>query len=793
MLKEHIAHEPHTRWECRSAEYSQNTALFPLTDLFQRILQFEAYETPDAKLAKLEHALSQYKLPLEESVQLFAPLLSLPIPEDRYPQLNLSPQRQRQKTLESLVAIMLELSAQQPMLFILEDLHWTDPTTLEFLGLLVEQVPTTAIASLLTCRPHFQPAWHHRSYLTEITVNRLSRNQVEQIAEQVAGGKELPAQVLDQIGEKTDGVPLFVEEMTKAVLESGLLKEGNGHYALAGPITALAIPATLQDSLMARLDRLVTAKAVAQVAAVIGRQFSYALLHMVSQLDDVTLRRELGRLVEAELVYQRGLPPQATYTFKHALVQDAAYASLLKSTRQQYHHQIAQILAEQFPETAQMQPELLAYHYTEAGLSTKAIGYWQQAGEHAVRRSAHAEAIAHLNQGLALLTTLPETCERTQQELAIQLLLSSSLMVTKGNPAQETENAYERAQRLCQQVGDTQQQLQIAFGLWNVYITRPELDRAEALAHQLHVLTHNPTHLGVTAFYRGEFAVAKAYLERGFVVTATPQSVARVMTPTAAGEGVALRSHAAWLMWVLGYPEQARLRGQDAMTRAHELARPYGTAYALYFIGGVHQLRREVPLVQERAEVLIALAHEQQFALQWATGMVWRGWALEMQGDAHGLGLMHQGLDAYQRTGAAQRLSYFLALLADAYRNRAQIEEGLAVLAEALQVADTYGVRFYEAELYRLKGVLLLQQSLDRQVEAETCFHHALDITRSQQAMSFELRTATSLARLWQQQGKRQEAYDLLAPIYGWFTEGFDTADLQDAKALVDALSENQG
>src|SRR5262245_913238 len=288
ILKEHIAHEPHVRWECRSAEYSQNTALFPLTDLFQRILRFDAHETPDEKLGKLEHALSQYRLPLEESVPLFAPLLALPVPEHRYPPLNLSPQRQRRKTLETIVAILLELAEPQPVLFILEDLHWTDPTTLELLTLLVEQVPTTAIATLLTCRPHFQPSWHHRSYITEMTLKRLSNTQVEQIVAGVTKGKALPQEVLQQIIAKTDGVPLFIEELTKAILESGDLKEVAGHYALTGSLRALTIPTTLQDSLMARLDRLMTGKIIAQLGATIGRQFSYDLLQKVSRLDEPT-------------------------------------------------------------------------------------------------------------------------------------------------------------------------------------------------------------------------------------------------------------------------------------------------------------------------------------------------------------------------------------------------------------------------------------------------------------------------------------------------------------------------
>jgi predicted ATPase len=343
----------------------------------------------------MEQGLGQYRLPLEESVPLFAPLLSLTVPEDRYPLLNLTPQRQRQKTLEAIVAIMLELAERQPVLFILEDLHWVDPTTLELLDLLIDQTPTASTCVLVTCRPEFQPTWSHRSYLTEVTVHRMSSTQVAQIVEQLTNGKNIPPEVLQQIVEKTDGVPLVIEELTKTVLESGYLKEINGHYELTGPLLSLAIPATLQDALMARLDRLVTAKGIAQMAATIGRQFSYELLRAVSQLDEATLQRELGQLVDAELVYQRGILPDATYLFKHALVQDAAYQSLLRSTRQGYHYRIAEVLAERFPETAENQPELLAHHYTGAGRTEQAITYWQRAGERASERSAYPEAISH--------------------------------------------------------------------------------------------------------------------------------------------------------------------------------------------------------------------------------------------------------------------------------------------------------------------------------------------------------------------------------------------------------------
>jgi class 3 adenylate cyclase len=386
MLKEQVANEPHTCWECRSLPYYQNTAFYPIVDLLQRILPWQPHDALEEKLALLAQTLSQYRLSVEESIQLFAPLLSLPIPEHAYPPLTLSPQRMRQKTLEALVAILLELAERQPVLLVIEDLHWTDPSTIELIGLLLDQTPTASLLVLLTCRSYFHPAWHHRSYLTAIAVNRLSHTQVEQFVNRMTDGHTFPQEVLAQIVKKTDGVPLFVEEIAKALVESGQFRAVDGHYELIGSFSTFAIPATLQDSLMARLDRLMTAKVIAQLGATLGRQFSYALLQAVAQLNERTLHEELHRLVEAEIVYQRGVPPQATYTFKHALIQDAAYQSLLRSTRQQYHQRIAQVLTERFPDTAETQPELLAHHYTEAGLTEQAIAYWQRAGQHASDR-----------------------------------------------------------------------------------------------------------------------------------------------------------------------------------------------------------------------------------------------------------------------------------------------------------------------------------------------------------------------------------------------------------------------
>jgi predicted ATPase len=804
MLKEHVANQPHTCWECRSLAYFENTALFPLTDLFQRLWQFHTEDTADEKLEQLEEALRQYRLPLAETVPLFAPLLSLPISENRSPPLNLSPQRQRQKTLGTIVAILLEQAERQPVLFIVEDLHWTDPTTLVFIALLLDQTPTASLLVLLTCRPHFQPAWHLRSYLTEITVNRLSHAQVEQIVTRIIDGKTFPAEVLQQILTKTDGVPLFVEEITKAILESGQLKAVDGHYELTGSLSTFTIPATLQDSLMARLDRLVSAKGIAQYAAVIGRQFAYDLLSTVSQLDETTVQRELGRLVEAEIVYQRGVPPQATYVFKHALIQDAAYHSLLKSTRQNYHQRIAQVLEAQFPEIAQAQPELLAHHYTEAGLIEKAVHYWYHAGQRAGERSAHVEAISHLRQGLALLETLPETPEHIQREVDMLIALGVSLSATKGHAAPEVEQTFLRAQHLCEHLEAPHQLFPVLYGLWNHYLVRAELQTAHTLGEQLLSLAQQVQDpmmlvaarcaLGATLLSLGAVAAALTHYAQGMALYDSQQHRAAAFLYGGDAGVVWYHTHAAQALWLLGYPDQGLAQSQQAVTLAQQSAHPFSLSSALCTAACFHQFRREVRAAQERAEAAIVLAKEQGFPYWRAFSALLRGWTLAQQaGQAQeGIEQMTQGLVAHRATGAELGRPYWLALLADVHGITGQPEAGLAVITEALPLVDTTGERVWEPELYRLKGELLLQQNSDNQAEVEHCFHQAIAIAQNQQAKSWELRAATSLARLWQQQGKRQEAHDLLALVYHWFTEGFDTTDLKDAKALLDELEDGQ-
>src|SRR5215813_4086420 len=469
----------------RCSPYHTTSALYPVMTYLERLLHFEPNDPPTTRLAKLEAGLRPSGLPLAEVMPLFAGWLAGPLPAERSAALTLMPQHQKQQMLEALVAWLVAEAERQPVLVAWEDVHWADPTTLEALGLVVEQTPTVPMLHVLTYRPEFSPPWPQRSHITPIVLHRLEGSQVEALITRRAGGKALPAEVVQHIVAKTDGVPLYVEELMKMLLASTLLREEVDQYVLTGPLRTVAIPDTLQDALMARLDQLQTAKEVAQLGAVLGREFAYELLQAIAPQDENALQAGLAQLVEAELLYQRGRPPRARYMFKHALIQDAAYASLLKSTRQQVHQQIAQVLEARFPALVETQPELVAQHYTAAGCAEQAVVYWQRAGQQASERSAHLEAISHCTTGIELLKTLPETPERTQQALTLYIALGAALQVTKGLAAPEVERAYTQARVLCQQVGETPELVPVLFGLWRYYIAGAQLHTARELGETL--------------------------------------------------------------------------------------------------------------------------------------------------------------------------------------------------------------------------------------------------------------------------------------------------------------------
>jgi class 3 adenylate cyclase/predicted ATPase len=801
-LQEHVAADPQA-WltPCQCSPYFQHTALYPLIDLLERVvLQFNRDEAPAQKLRKLEGLVAQYGLDLPETVPLFADLLALPLSQG-YAPLSQSAEQQRQRTLQALVSLLLRRAARQPVLFVVEDLHWADPTTLELLGLLVDQGPLARILALLTCRPEFAAPWTGRAHVTHLTLSRLTHRQAAEMVAQVAGEKPLPGEVRTQIVERTDGVPLFVEELTRMVLESGLLRATEERFELDGPLPSLAIPATLHDSLLARLDRQGDAKEVAQLASALGREFSYELLRAVAPWEEPTLRAALGRLVEAELLYQRGLPPEATYTFKHALIQEAAYQSQLKSRRQQVHRRIAEVLAARFPEVAAAQPELLAHHYTEAGLAAEAPPYWCRAGRQAVERSAYPEGISHLERGVALVSSLPDTLERARQELELQVTLGLALLVTRGYTALEVERAYGRARDLCHHVGDFSRLVPILRGLWAFHLIRGALQTARELSSEMlrvaeeqgdqELLLAAHYMCGLVEYFSDGLAAGRAHLETciGLYDTwYTPQRQRVHILTYGQDFGITGLAHLAHALALEGYVDQALRRHAAVLRVAQEPGHPFTTAHCLVNVAAVRCLRREAAAVQHETETAIALAAEHRFPYMLAQAQVNHGWGRCMRGHgAEGLAELQQGITTMRRLGTVALLPQFLCLLAEAHMHLGQTDEALAAVGDGLALVDHMRQSNFLAELLRLRGELLLEQDA---AAAEGCFSQALAVAREQGAHALELRAVLSLGRLWQRQGRTAEAHALLAECYGWFTEGFDTADLRAAQALLSELSE---
>jgi class 3 adenylate cyclase/predicted ATPase len=799
VLRAHVRDEGLSRITFRCSSYHRNSTLYPVIAHVERLLDFQREDAPETKLDKLEQGLQPYSLSLEDVLPLFATLLSVPL-DGRYPAPTLTPQQQKQQTLDALVAWMLEEAEQQSLLVVWEDLHWADPSTLEMLGLVLDQTPTVPMLSVLTFRPEFDPPWPTRSHMTPITLNRLERPQVEALITHLTEGKALPAEVVGHIVAKTDGVPLYVEELTKMLLESDLLREETDHYTLTGPLSTVTIPATLQDSLMARLDRLQAAKEVAQLGAVLGREFRYEMLQALSKLEETPLQVELARLVAAELLYQRGRPPRSTYMFKHALIQDAAYASLLKRTRQQMHQRVAECLVATFTEISVIQPELVAHHYTEAGCYEQAVTYWQHAVELARQRQAHAEAAEHCSRGIELLSHLPQTPDHIQQEIMLQAALGASLIVVKGFAATEVEQAYERARRRCQQLGDTPQLFPVLVGLCVLYTVRREHRTGQELAEQvLHLAerSKDPKRLtvahylvGAASFMLGDFQRTQTHTAQG-IRDYDAQHHAALVSLINQDPGVGCYLYLALALQMLGYAEQAAEHMQAALRLAQELNHPFTFGYALVVALRFYQMRQEWSLVIAHAETLLAHADEHGFGQFPASSLTWRGYALAKQGYVEeGIALTYQrNAREHLFTVGTSRTGYQRMLLCEMDAMVGQGEQALQELEDILVRCDQSGGDFSYAECHRIKGELLLQLDADHQAQAEACFHQALDIARRQAAKWWELRAAVSLSRLWHDQGKRQEAYDLLAPVYHWFTEGFDTADLQEARTLLDELA----
>ena len=666
---------------------------------------------------------------------------------------------------------------------VFEDAHWIDPTSRELLDLTVERVRSLPVLLIVTFRPEFQPPWTGQPQVSVVALNRLDRHDRTVLVEQLAGGKVLPDDVIAQIADRTDGVPLFVEELTKSVLETG--------------VTPFGIPTSLHDSLMARLDRLGSVRRVAQTGAAIGREFSYELLRAVSRQPEDELKTALGRLVASELVFQRGAPPNAVYTFKHALVQDAAHGSLLRAARQQLHAQIAEALEAQSPELMDSQPELFAQHYAEAGLVEKSAACWGKAGHSSAARSAMAEAAAQLQKGLDQLALLPDEIERQRQELEFRSALGASLIAVKGFAAPETGHAYARARVLWEQLGSPSEFLQVPHGQSLYHLIRGELSLAQRLDEDLLglsrqrndsaglVLGHLST--GRNLMYVGKFAASRSHLEAG-LAQYDPLSHRSLVHQAGIHPNVNSQLLLGIGLFCLGYPNQGLAQSNAAIAEARRLAHAPSFAQSLTFGSRLLLLVGDIVGLNERAEQLVAVTTERRFPFYGALGTISRGWVKVKNGDvAEGISLLRSGSSATRATGAELWMPYYIALLARACEIAGQIEEAVTLLDEALQVVERTGECWFAAELNRHKGQLLLQEGHTEAAEELYC--KALSIAVGQEAKLWELRAAASLARLRRDQDRAAEARDLLAPVYGWFTEGFDTPDLKEAQALLGELA----
>ncbi len=796
QLHDVLTTEALTWMACRCAQDAQQRAFYPLIEYLQRVMQLRREDNSATRLHKLECALAPYGFDLEETIPLLAPLCSVPLSAPYAPS-RLPPQRQQQHILEMLLRWFLKEAEWRSSCLVIEDLHWSDPSTQAFLSLLIEHIPATRLMIILTFRPDFvaPPSWSGRSHLIYIALHRLTPVQIEHMLTQIVGGKALPEELQDHLIARTDGVPLFVEEMTRMVLELGLVKERDDHYELAGPYNVRDIPVSLHDSLMARLDCLGTAKSTAQLAATLGREFAFEDIRAVAPEDEATLRHHLTQLVEAELLYQRGLPPQTQYFFKHALIQDAAYQSLLRSTRRHYHGQIAQALEARSPEVRESQPERLAHHYAEAGLPTQAITYWHRASQHAMARAAHLEAIAHVQQGLELTTTLPDAPERWQMELMCQTTLGTALISSKGNTAPEVEEAFMQARRLCQQIGDSPHLFPVLRGLWMFYLTRGEGRIAIELGeHLLQLAEHQPepvllleAHraLAITQLFQGNLLPSRIHFEHAARHYDAEQ---RHELALRFGEdpGVVSRAYAALNECLCGYPNRALMHVQEALAIAQEPIYPYSLAAVRIVAATVHHFRRELPEMQAHLEAGLALSREHDLPFLIALGLILQGWTMAAQGNCGaGLEQMCQGFEAYHAIRGELGLPHLLTLFADAHRRGGHLEEGLKVIDDALISLERTGERLWEPEIYRRRAALFLQRSVPDTAQAEHDLLTALDAARRMGTKTLELRTALDLSRLWQRQGQPLEARQLLKTISTAMTDGAGTVDLNTAQAWL--------
>ena len=792
-LRQRIADDPHGRLEFRCQTYYQNSAFYPVIDYIQRLLRLKREDDDAERLAKLEAALSDYELPLDEAVPLLAPFMSISL-DDRYEALEIPPAERKERTLEMVIAWLAVAADREPLLSVWEDVQWADPSSLEFLSLHLIQASTAPINVIVTYRPEYVPPWEVGEHISQTTLGRLVDTQAEELVHQVTQETKLPAEVVSQLVAKTDGVPLFIEELTKTVMDAITSNDGT-------EANTIAIPATLQDSLMARLDRLGSGKEIAQLGAALGRAFDYPLIEAVAGAAKATVQRELSYLCEAGILAAKG----DHYRFRQTLIQDAAYQSLLRSTRLDYHSRIAERLEENFPETVEAHPELIAHHYTEAGKNDQAIAYWRRAGQRAIERSANLEAIAHLNNGLNLVGSLSDETGSAQTELDLQLAISVPLRATQGFTSANLETAYYRARELCREVGGSPKLFPVLRRIGVFCMVRGDLPAAYDVNQQMLQIAESANDdalileaqlsLGLTITYQGEFEAAHAAFERAIELYVREEHH-QLAHQYGDDPCVVALAYDAIVLQLLGFPDQAHAASTRAIELATELEHPFSLALALNFYARLYQLRADIDLSRERVEACIKLSDEHGFAHWSATGQILLSWILAHDGEIEeGHRKVSEGIAVWRGIGARIALPYFYSMQADVHARDGNFDQGLALLEEAQSIIEDIGERSHEAEIYRLQGELLLRSSksanhdIEIDKRAAECFEKAVSVAREQSAKFWELRATTSASRLLRLQGKAPEARIGLEATVAEFGEGHDTSDFEDARALLAELN----
>jgi predicted ATPase len=784
-------------WRC--AEYFQNSELYPVSNFMDRLLGFGADVSPSARFERLARYLEGYGLHSPQSVGLFAKLLFLP-PDDRYLAAGLTPAREREETFRVLRQWIDACAAKRPTLFIVEDLQWSDASTLEFLGQLISGGERDRILMILTFRPEFKTPWPAAPHQTVLALNRLSRRQVTEWM-RTDSIKALPESLITQIYQRTGGVPLLVEEFTRMVRES-VVDGPAGAGSSTETASAREIPATLQDLVMGRLDRMACDRDIVWLTATLGHRFDYELLAATATADETTLRTELTKLVSADILYSKGQWPRCSYVFRHGLLEEALYTAIDEQKRRQFHQRIAEAMEKQFPKAAEMEPELLAEHCTKAGLVEKAVRYCLKAGLRSRDRFANVEAASHLRKGLQLLETLERSAERDALELELLAPLGTAYIAWRGYADPEVGPIFRRAHALCERVGQTPQVFAIMWGNFAYHIVRGDFRVCTELAEEAIAFAERLNHpdilmealflRGITLLYRGDFAGAKATCAEGLARFDDRERTAALAQLIGENPGVTYRCYLALARWHLGFPDQALEIDRQLVELARSINHPFSLAYALHHSGWLYQHCRLGVQTQIAGEELMQIGVDQGFLFWHATGTLYAAGGLLLQGRMErGLPLLQKGLQSYRATGAKLGLTYYLSILAEACTRIGQFADAGAALNEAIVLVDQNDERFQEAELYRLKGELLLAES-DDQPKAEEWFRRAIEIADWQGSRAWKLRATTSLARLWQRQGQREKAFVALSTVFGWFTEGSNSPDLVDAAALYESLADER-